>query len=194
MIDFRLVNRLLVDKLHNSETYWIAVIVGTLINGYGQLLVPWFRGAADPFTALALEFRAHPFLTTFSIVLAYAFPLVVGVVSSVITRYRNRRIESVADFPDRKPDPVFRAAHDGSLVEVGTTTLALFTKHQIDNAQAILGESVWSEIAGSKSPGGGQLVFFAPEKKQYIVSYAPTGKDQFNVYMSELPNSGAHPE
>jgi hypothetical protein len=190
MIDPRLVNRLLADKLHNSETYWIAVIVGTLINGYGQLLVPWFRGVADPFAALALEFRAHPFLTTFSIALAYAFPLVVGVVSSVITRYRNRRIESVADFPDRKPDPVFRAARDGRLVEVGATTLALFTKHQIDNAQAILGASVWSEIAGSKSPGGGQLVFFAPEKKEYIVSYAPTGQDHFNVYMSELPNPG----
>ena len=186
-MDLALIRRILRDKLHNAETYWIAAIVGTLINGYGHLLVPWFRGAADPYAAMAEEFQARPALMLFSIVLAYAFPMFVGVISSVITRYKNRRIESIADFPEIKPDPVFRAARDGSLVEVGAATRELFRKHNIRTAQMILGDSNWSEIAAARAPGGGLATFFDAEARRYVVSYAPTTHDQVNVYMTRLP-------
>lgn len=186
-MDFALIRLIVRDKLHDAETYWIAAVVGTLINGYGQLLVPWFRGAPDPFAAMSNEFAARPVLMIFSIMLAYAFPLFVGVISSCITRYRNRRTESVADFPDRKPDPVFRAARDGSLVEIGETTRVLFKKHNIETAQMILGDSAWSEIAAANAPGGGRVVDFGAEAQRYVVSYAPTKHDQVNVYMTRLP-------
>ena len=186
-MDGALIRRLIGDKLRDRETYAIAAIVGTLINGYGQLLVPWFRGAANPGVAIVREFQDNPTLTVFSVVLAYAFPMIVGVVSSVITRYKNRRIESVADFPDRKPDPVFRASRDGGLVEIGAATLELFGKHRVSSAQEILGDAVWSEIVGAKAAGGGQIVFFDAEGKHYAVSYAPTMNDQVNVYMTHLP-------
>ena len=140
------VRRLLADKLRDAETYWIAAVVGTLINAYGHLLVPWIRGAADPWAAFVVEFRTHPALTVFSVMLAYAFPLAVGVISSVLTRYKNRRIESVADFPERKPDPVFRATQRGRPVEVGANTQQMFDKFEIDSAQKILGEEVWRQI------------------------------------------------
>ncbi len=186
-MDGALIRRLLGDKLRDAETYWIAAVVGTLINGYGQLLVPWFRGAGDPFAAWAAECQVRPALTTFSVILAYAFPLAVGVTSSVITRYKNRRIESVADFPERKPDPVFRAARDGRLVEIGAATSEFFRKYNVDTAQSILGEAVWSEIVAARAPGGGQLIYFDAENSYYVVSYAPTAQDQVNVYMTQLP-------
>lgn len=185
MVDRKLVYRLTKDKLRDPETYWIAAIVGSLINGYGQLLVPWFRGAEDPFAAFGQEFSARPILAVFSILLAYLFPLCVGVISSVITRYKNRRIESIADFPERKPDPVFRAARDGRLVEVGATTRALFEKHGITTAQMILGEALWSTITSAGEPGGGHRVRVEAEAQSYLVSFAPTQNDEFNVYMTK---------
>ncbi|MHA1548760.1 MAG: hypothetical protein ACTSYE_07495 [Alphaproteobacteria bacterium] len=187
-MDTEIIGRILRDKLRDSETYWIAAIVGTLINGYGQLLVPWFRGAASPFVAARDEFAVNPGLMIFSIILAYVFPLVVGVTSSVLTRYRGRRIESVADFPDRKPDPVFRAAQDGSLVEVGESTQQLFAKHRIESAQSILGENLWTEILAARAPGGGRVIYFRPENREYVVSFAPTAHDHVNIYMTPLPS------
>jgi len=182
------VRRLVGDKLLDAETYWIAAVVGTLINAFGHILVPWIRGVVDPWMALVIEFRGSPALTAFSIFLAYAFPLAVGVISSVLTRYKNRRIESVADFPERKPDPVFRADRSGGFVEVGATTREFFRKYDVDSAQKILGAAIWSKIASASEPGGGQIVSFEPESTSYVVSYAPTGNDQVNIYMTRLPN------
>ncbi len=125
-MDFRLIRRLIVDKLHDRTTYGVAAVVGTLISAYGHLLVPWIRSDVNPVTAFATEFGRTPFLTLFSVFLAYAFPFCVGIYSAVAVRYANRRIESIADFPDRKPDPVFRAARDGRLVEVGANTQRMF--------------------------------------------------------------------
>lgn len=116
--ELRLLWSLVRGKLRDRGTYVVAAIVGTLINAYGQLLVPWFRGASDPLLAFMVEFEARPGVTTFSIFIAYAFPFCVGIYSAVAARYRLRRIESVAEFPDRKPDPVFRATKSGRLVEV----------------------------------------------------------------------------
>ena len=185
-MDFQLIRRLTADKLAEPSTYILAGVVGTLINGYGQLLVPWFRGWADPFAALSAEFGARPGLTLFSIFLAYAFPLCVGVYSAVAARYQARRFESIADFPDRKPDPVFRAASSGRIVETGATTRALFEAYGVARAQDILGEETWAEIQSKSVPGCGHKIFFEAEGAAYAVSHAPTENKAINVYLTRL--------
>jgi hypothetical protein len=186
-MEFRLIRRLVGEKLLDRSTYVVAAVVGTLINVYGQLLVPWLRGAADPFAVLTNEFQERPALTVFSIFLGYAFPVFVGTYASVATRYKTRRFESVADFPDRKPDPVFRAARSGRIVEVGAATREFFEQYQVDAAQKILGEKVWAEIVSKRGPGNSGTVYFEAEGVSYIVSYAPTADDHVNVYLTRLP-------
>ena len=187
-MDYRLIRRLIWDKLHDSTTYWLAVFVGTLINVYGQLLVPWFREYGDPFFIFYLEFYKQPGLTIFSVFLGYAFPFCVGIYSSVVTRYKNRRVESIADFPERKPDPVFRASRSGALVEVGAATREFFVKHQIDCAQKILGQETWAEIVAGKRAEIGTTVYFAAEDVSFLVTHAPTENDEINVYLSRMPS------
>ena len=186
-MDYRHLQRLVGEKFRDQSTYIVALIVGTLINAYGQLLVPWFRGAADPFVALAAEFDLNPGLALFSIFLAYAFPLCVGVYASVATRYKGRRFESVADFPDRKPDPVFRATPDGRIVEVGATTRALFEQYEIDSAQTILGDDLWQEIVSKRASTCGRNIYFDPEGASYALSHAPTNNEEINIYLTRLP-------
>ncbi|MCK4869121.1 MAG: hypothetical protein KAT39_13795 [Alphaproteobacteria bacterium] len=186
-MDFRLLRRLIAEKLHDRSTYIVAAIVGTLINAYGQLLVPWFRGAGDPFVTLSKELDINPGLTLFSIFLAYAFPLCVGIYSSVATRYKTRRFESVADFPDRKPDPVFRAAPNGRIVELGDATRVLFERYEIESAQAILGEEVWRDIVSKRVSACGRRIFFEPEDASYVLSHAPTSNEEINIYLTRLP-------
>ncbi len=186
-MDFRLLRRLVAEKLRDRSTYIVAAVVGTLINAYGHLLVPWFRGAPDAFAVFASEFGIRPGLTLFSIFLAYAFPLCVGIYSSVATRYKTRRFESVADFPDRKPDPVFRAASNGRIVEIGAATRALFDQYEIDSAQAILGEEIWRDIVSKRVSACGRKIFFEPEGASYALSHAPTNNDEINIYLTRLP-------
>ncbi len=185
-MDYRLIRRLTAEKLRDRTTYVMAGVVGTLINVYGQLLVPWLRGAESPILVWSHEFEVRPTITAFSIFLAFAFPVFVGTYSSVATRYKTRRFESVADFPDRKPDPVFRAARSGRIVEVGAATRELFEQYQVDAAQKILGESVWAEIVSQRAPGNGGTVYFEAEGANYVVSYAPTANEHVNVYMTRL--------
>jgi len=185
-MDIRLIARLVRAKLCERSTYILALVVGSLINLYGQLLVPWLRGAGDPFAVFASELETRPWLTLLSIFLGFAFPLCVGTYSSVATRYKNRRIESIADFPDRKPDPVFRARESGALVEVGAATRELFDRYGVDSAQGILGEDVWRRIVGGETPGSGHRIFFEREKAEYAVSHARTPNGDINVYLSRL--------
>ncbi|MBE9557872.1 MAG: hypothetical protein IMF08_13520 [Proteobacteria bacterium] len=186
-MDFRLLQRLIAEKLFDRSTYIVAAVVGSLINAYGHLLVPWFRGAPDPFAVFAGEFGARPALSLFSIFLAYAFPLCVGIYSSVATRYKTRRFESVADFPDRKPDPVFRAAPNGRIVELGDATRVLFERYEIESAQAILGEEVWRDIVSKRVSACGRRIFFEPEDASYVLSHAPTSNEEINIYLTRLP-------
>ena len=185
-MDFRLIRRLIADKLHDRTTYGVAVVVGTLISAYGHLLVPWIRSDVNPFTAFATEFGRTPLLTLFSVFLAYAFPFCVGIYSAVAARYANRRIESIADFPDRKPDPVFRAARDGRLVEVGANTQRMFEKYRIDCAQKILGETIWADIASDKPADGPIRFLFEAEGAEYLVAHAPTEDGEINIYLTRL--------
>ncbi len=187
-MDRRLIRRLIWEKLHDRSIYGLAAFVGTLINLYGQLLLPWFRGYGDPFFMFYLEFYKQPYLTVFSVFLGYAFPFCVGIYSSVATRYKNRRVESIADFPERKPDPVFRATKDGALVEVGAATQEFFDKHRIDCAQKILGQETWAEIVAGERAKIGTTVYFAAEDVNFLVTHALTENDQINIYLSRLPD------
>lgn len=187
-MDYQLIGRLIVDKLHDRTTYILAAIVGTLINLYGQLLVPWFRIDTNPFTTFAGEFEVRPGLTLFSVFLAYAFPLCVGIYSAVAARYKNRRMESIADFPERKPDPVFRATLSGELVELGATTRQMFERYGVDRAQRILGEEVWGRIIANGPIEGTAKIYFEAENAEYLVAHAPTRDEQINVYLTRLPN------
>ncbi len=193
-MDFRLIRRLIVDKLHDRTTYGVAAVVGTLISAYGHLLVPWIRSDVNPVTAFATEFGRTPFLTLFSVFLAYAFPFCVGIYSAVAVRYANRRIESIADFPDRKPDPVFRATRDGRLVEVGANTQRMFEKYQIDYAQNILGQQLWADIVSDKPIDGQIRIFFEAEGAEYLVAHAPTEDGEINVYLTRLATPGVAAE
>jgi len=185
-MDTRLVSSLIFDKFKDRGTYILALIVGTLINIYGQLLVPWLRNGQDPFEKLADEFHSNTGMTLFSIFLAYAFPFCVGTYSAVAMRYKNRRIESIADFPERKPDPVFRASKDGVLVEVGAETQRLFDRYQIATAQSILGDEVWARVIADRQGADRYTVRFDKEGSNYLVTYTPTNEDQINVYMTRL--------
>jgi len=185
-MDFGLIRRLIWDKVNERSTYTLALIVGTLINVYGQILVPWMRGVQDPVAVLPHEFGDRPLLTSCSVVLGYFFPFCVGTYSSVATRYKNRRVESIADFPERKPDPVFRAAKSGRLVEIGATTQVLFDQHRIASAQDMLGDAMWAKIIERGGPGSGLRTHFAPEDAWYIISHAPTPNDEINVYLTRI--------
>jgi len=193
-MDFRLIRRLIVDKLHDRTTYGVAAVVGTLISGYGHLLVPWIRSDVNPFTAFATEFGRTPLLTLFSVFLAYAFPFCVGIYSAVVARYKNRRIESIADFPERKPDPVLRAARDGRLVEVGASTQRMFDKYRIDSAQQILGETIWADIVSDRPVDGQVRILFEAEGAEYLVAHAPTEDGAINVYLTRLATPGTAAE
>lgn len=185
-MNLKLILRLTWGKLRSHGTYVLALIVGTLINLYGQLLVPWLRDAPDPIGVFLDVLERNPGTTVLSIFLGYAFPFFVGTYSAVAARYNNRRMESVADFPDRKPDPVFRVNRNGDLVETGALTGEWFVKHKISNASAILGEAVWSDIRHDRGLDPGTTVRFDPEGIRYVVAYAPTADDQINIYLTRL--------
>ena len=118
--------------------------------------------------------------------LAFAFPFCVGIYSAVATRYKNRRVESIADFPEKKPDPVFRAAKDGSLVEVGRSTQLFFEEFGIDRAQTLLGEDVWLDIISGQGGDRRIVVEFEQDGERYVVAHTPTNNDEINIYMTRL--------
>ena len=112
--------------------------------------------------------------------------MLVGIYSAVAVRYKNRRIESIADFPERRPDPVFRATRSGQLVEVGARTQEFFQEYAVDRAQTIIGEDAWDLIVADKVDGVIK-VYFEPENMQYLVAHARTSNDELNVYLTRLP-------
>lgn len=164
----------------------MAFVVGSLINVYSQLLVPWFRDRSDPFGAFVSEFDARPRLATFSVFLGYAFSFCVGTYSAVRAQYKLRRIVSIADFPDRKPDPVFRALASGEIVEVRVKAKEMFNRHNIDHAENILGEKVWTQILSNQLEESGTKVFFEAEAAEYLVTDASTDEGQINIYLARV--------
>jgi len=187
-IDYALIGRFTRDKLQQRGTYWVALLVGTFINGYGHLLVPYLRGQKGVVTTFAEAFEATPVLVSLSILLAYCFPVCVGVYSSVATRYLNRAHESRSRFPDCKPDPVFRAATDGTIVDAGERTMAVFREHRIGKAQEVLGETLWDELVARQIAGDAlphETRVHVPAYDQwYYVGHSDCGDGGVNVYLT----------
>lgn len=66
--------------------YVLALVVGTLINLYGQLLVPWLSNGAHPVDAWLGRARAAPGVIVLTTVLGYLFPLLVSVISAAFNQ------------------------------------------------------------------------------------------------------------
>lgn len=141
-----LARRYLVEKLKDPASYVVAAFVGTFINAYGQLLVPWLRGANEPWQRFVGEFREAPGVVCASLLLAYAFPLCVNVFSAVAARYAGRRFEARALFSDYRFNPVFRALPTGEVVDAGLRTAEAFEALGIRMAQSVLGNALWARL------------------------------------------------
>ena len=98
-MNIRLISIFVGAKLRDRSTYILALIVGLIINLYGQILLPWFRGSFDPPSDLLIEFEIRPAVTILSIFLGFLFPFCVGIYSAVTMRYKNRRTEAIARLP-----------------------------------------------------------------------------------------------
>lgn len=109
-------HRFVRDKLRQRNTYAVALVVGTLINGYGHILVPWLRGTAHPLDTFIAELIEHPSVNSFSLVIAYFFPVLVDLYSSVATRFDQRDHERLASFPEHNPNPVIELEVPGGRV------------------------------------------------------------------------------
>ena len=121
--------------------------------------------------------------------LAYAFPVFVGTYSAVAVRYKDRRMEAIATLHDRCPDPVFRAESSGRIAEAGSDTRHFLDKYGVDYAQKILGEELWARIAANQRMADRPTVFFEPHQAAYVVAHAPSGNDEFNIYLARLPKA-----
>lgn len=188
-MEYKLLFRYIGDRLHDRTTYVVALIVGTLINVYGHLLVPWIRTSENAFILFEAEFSKRPILTLISMFIAFAFPFCVGIYSAVSARYKNRRIESIADFPERKPDPVFRANQNGQLLELGSTTKTFFEKYDIVSADQFLGADIWSKIKSGNAQTEGIRFHFKAEGAEYLVAHTMTKNDNINIYLTRMPGS-----
>ena len=182
-----LIYRYLGEKLRDQSVYVLALIVGSIINLYGQLLLPWFRGSFDPPVDFLIEFEIRPEVTIFSVFLGFAFPFCVGIYSSVATRYKNRRIEAVATLPDLSPDPMFRADRTGIVIEAGAVTRKFLVRHGIDDARAILGQELWRRIVKGEAMDERPTIEFEPEDATYLVAHVPAPNGDINVYLTRLP-------
>jgi hypothetical protein len=131
---------------------------------------------------------ANPGLVMLSVALGYLFPLFVSTFSAVSTRYRARHVETLAEFPDLKPDPVFRADRDGVVLSMGAATEELFHRHRIERAQQILGEETWQRVleAGSRQVSAISTVYFDAEQAHYLVSHSPAQRGAINVYLTRI--------
>ena len=155
LVDFeaKLVSKYAVEKLRDPSTYKVAFVVGTLINLFGQILVPLLRGRSDVGEIFLRELEARPALAALSIAVAYVFPIIVQVHSAVTSRIRGHGAEMRAAFIDSKPDPVFRAAADGRIIDAGANTRVLLTRCGLDTAQDVLGVELWNKICETQRDG-----------------------------------------
>ncbi len=188
-MDSALIMRFVGEKLRDPTTYVLALIVGTIINLYGQLLLPWFRGSFDPPVDLLIEFEIRPEVTVFSIFLGYAFPFCVGLYSAVTARYKARRIESPSSLPEHAPDPMFRAERSGRLVEAGAATWRYLNRYGVERAQQILGDELWARIVSKETMDDRPTVYFEPDQAAYVVAHAPADDEHINIYLARLPRA-----
>jgi hypothetical protein len=186
----RVLSRYAIDKLRDGGTYRVAFTVGTLINAFGHFLVPYMRGREDVAGRFVEEFQSHPLLVIVSVLIAYLFPVAVQVHAAVTSRMRGHGAELRAEFPDSKPDPVFRAAPDGQIIDAGAATRSLLQKHDLSTAQDVLGDSLWARVCdlqqqGERLPPGTEVRVGALGAS-FLVTHAPSGNGAVNLYLTEL--------
>ena len=58
-----------------------------------------------------------------------------------------------AAFIDSKPDPAFRAAADGRIIDADSSTRAQLTRCGLDTAQDVLGVELWERICETQRSG-----------------------------------------
>lgn len=185
-MNYQLLGQFIGDRMRDRSLYWLALIVGTVINCYGHLLVPWMRSGDNPFLLLQNELEIRPGLTIFTILITYTFPFGVALYSSVAARYKNRRLESIAEFPDQRPDPVFRADRLGRFLEVGAETQKFFDSFGATSAPDILGAAVWSDIISDTDGHGRFEVIFDAEGARYVSAHSHTSNNNINVYLTRI--------
>ncbi len=187
-MNYQLLGKFIGDRMRDRSLYWLALIVGTVINCYGHLLVPWMRSGDNPFMLLQNELEIRPGLTIFTILITYTFPFGVALYSSVSARYKNRRFESIAEFPDRRPDPVFRADRLGTLIEVGAETQKFFDLYGVKSALDIIGGAIWSDIVSDESGSRRFEITFEAEGNRYVSAHSHSANENINVYLTRLPD------
>ncbi len=185
----RLILRFVADRLLDRTTYWLALVVGAVINLYGQLLLPWFRGSFDPPTDFLIEFEIRPDITILSVLLGFAFPFCVSIYSAVVARYKNRHLEVISNLREHAPDPMFLVDRNGAPVDAGARTWQFLKDHGIDDARKILGAELWSKIVSGEAMEDRPTVFFQPAQTAYVVCHAPTGNGGINLYLARLPEA-----
>ena len=180
-------------QLRARGTLLTALVVGTLINAYGQVLVPLLRGRGAVTEELVRNLEETPLLGAVSIALGFIFPLFVSAYASARARVELGAAASLARFPDLKPDPVFRAQQDGTIIEAGAQTRILFERHGVGRAQDIIGSALWERIAAaaghSEDFPAPETVHFPPADRWYVVT-ASTAPDGINFYLAGVSPGG----
>lgn len=185
-VDHCLIAQFVADRLRRRSAYVVPLIVGTLINLYGHLLVPWFRGVAAPLDAVRIEAAERPGVLVLSVVIAYVFPFLVSLYAGVSERYRNRRSESIADFPECNPDPVFRVSGSGQIVEAGARTKLFLDEASVDTAAELIGEQAWQVVSSSPATSETLFVELPDDGQRYLVRWQATANDMINIYLTRL--------
>jgi len=195
VIQSGLIMRYTCDKLRDKTTYIVTLIVGSFINCYGQFIVPMVRG--DDFSQALSGFGQHfskePVIVGITMLLGFMFPFCVGILTAVITRYANRETESMAIFPNHKPDPVFRADKDGHIIAMGKSTSHLFDAYGFTSAESIIGEQTWKEIMANHHPEIMKTGYLADtiqigkDMTRFLVAYVVMPEQVVNIYMTRLP-------
>lgn len=164
----------------------VALIVGTVINLYGQVLVPAMRGVDRPLADFVATFERHPGVTLLSLLLAYLFPLAVGVYSSARARRPAESALALADFTNRKPDSVFRVGRDGRILSVGTGSRRILAEHCVEHAGQLVGKPLWDRIVAGSEPTCGIHILSPLDGRAYTVSHAAGPDGCVDLYLAPL--------
>ena len=79
------------QALRQPRVYFVALFVGTVINLYGQIIVPYTRGTENVWARFFYELETYPLTAGASVAIAYLFPLLVGTFQTAATLHEQRR-------------------------------------------------------------------------------------------------------
>ena len=162
-----------VEAARHPTPYLVSLVVGIIINLYGQVLVPWLR-KTHPLLALRREYDERRALLAVSVFIGFAFPFIVSLFSGAYAHYEQRHVAARATFPDEKPDPVFRVDLDGRVVRMSARTRQLFGPHEV-TASSVLGPALWKEILtahrAGRTIGTDRVIHYAPTNSWFLVAH-----------------------